>query len=63
VILSLKTIGIDNVIAFSYLERPPLDSFQRALKELFMLGALDRNGNLSEIGTYFFRVFSEGFFQ
>jgi pre-mRNA-splicing factor ATP-dependent RNA helicase DHX38/PRP16 len=51
VILTLKTIGITNILDFNYIERPSMDSLKRALSELWLLGALDTEGNLSEIGT------------
>lgn len=50
VILTLKTIGITNILDFNYIERPSVDSLKRALSELWLLGALDTEGNLSDIG-------------
>jgi len=50
VILTLKTIGIDNIVEFNYIQKPPVEAFRRALTELFLLGALTPNGSLSELG-------------
>jgi hypothetical protein len=51
VILTLKSIGIDNVLEFDYIERPPMNSFARSLKELWLLGALNHDGTISELGS------------
>eukprot|EP01127_Copromyxa_protea_P019135 TRINITY_DN6136_c0_g1_i1.p1 TRINITY_DN6136_c0_g1~~TRINITY_DN6136_c0_g1_i1.p1 ORF type:complete len:700 (-),score=125.38 TRINITY_DN6136_c0_g1_i1:54-2153(-) len=50
VILTLKTIGVENVISFDYIQSPPVESFKRALSELWVLGALQKDGSLSETG-------------
>eukprot|EP01125_Pyxidicula_operculata_P005016 TRINITY_DN1847_c1_g1_i1.p1 TRINITY_DN1847_c1_g1~~TRINITY_DN1847_c1_g1_i1.p1 ORF type:complete len:852 (-),score=290.12 TRINITY_DN1847_c1_g1_i1:6-2561(-) len=50
VILTLKMIGIDNVLDFDYIEKPPIESFQRALSDLWLLGALNKDGTISELG-------------
>ena len=47
VILSLKTLGIDNVLRFEYLSPPPAESMIRALELLFSLQALDEYGRLT----------------
>ena len=38
------------MLEFDYIERPPLDSFKRALGELWVLGALEVDGSLSTLG-------------
>lgn len=50
VILTMKACGIDNVIAFDYLEPPPLDALAKGLEELLALDALTVDGKLSKIG-------------
>lgn len=50
VILTMKASGVDDVVAFDYLEAPPLDSLVRGLEELLALQALDASGRLSEMG-------------
>ena len=47
VILSLKTLGIDNVLRFEYLSPPPAESMIRALEVLYSLEALDEYGRLT----------------
>lgn len=47
VVLSLKTLGIDNVLRFEYLSPPPAESMIRALELLFSLQALDEYGRLT----------------
>src|SRR6202022_4566736 len=47
VILSLKTLGIDNVLRFEYLSPPPADSMIRALELLFSLQPLEEYGRLT----------------
>ena len=47
VILSLKSLGIDNVLRFEYLSPPPAESMIRALELLFSLQALDEYGRLT----------------
>lgn len=47
----LQSIGIDNVIAFDYIEKPPLEAFNRALSHLWLLGALTHEGKLSDLGN------------
>ncbi|EGG20936.1 vacuolar protein sorting-associated protein 13 family protein [Cavenderia fasciculata] len=49
-ILQLKTIGIDDVLSFDFLERPPLETVQQSLELLYCLDALDSDGNLSPLG-------------
>lgn len=44
VILTMKAAGVDNVMAFDYIDPPALDSLQRGLEELLALGALDPAG-------------------
>ncbi|KAK8793914.1 hypothetical protein WA171_003042 [Blastocystis sp. BT1] len=51
IILQLKTIGVKDVLGFNYLEAPSRDSLKRALQQLLMLGALDRQtGALTSVG-------------
>jgi len=48
VILRLKALGVDNVLQFDYLSRPPAQLFMRGLEFLYAMKALDRNCNLSD---------------
>ena len=47
-VLQMKQLGIMDVMAFDYLDRPPASALLRALEVLFALGALDGEGRLSE---------------
>ncbi|CAB3982885.1 probable ATP-dependent RNA helicase DHX35 [Paramuricea clavata] len=47
VILQLKSMGIDNVLRFDFLARPPAEHMVRALELLYALEALDDDGCLT----------------
>ena len=49
-ILYLKVLGISNVLAFDYIDRPDDDTILNALSQLFCLGALDSDGKVTNIG-------------
>jgi len=49
-ILTMKCIGIDDVLGFDYMERPNDDLIVQALKHLHMLNALTEEGKLTEFG-------------
>ena len=49
-ILTLKVGGIDNIQTFRWLDPPEEKSVQRSLTLLIDLGALDANGNITELG-------------
>ena len=49
-ILTLKCIGIDDVLNFDYMERPDDDLIIEALKQLHILNALDLNGKVNDFG-------------
>lgn len=50
VILYLKVLGINDVIDFDYIDPPPKEGIINALKMLYALGALDKNGEITKIG-------------
>jgi HrpA-like RNA helicase len=51
VILTLMAIGIKNVLAFDFLEPPPMEALEQGLEALFMLGAVDKDtGELTSCG-------------
>lgn len=50
VVLHLKTIGVKNVLEFDFMDPPQKDNILMSLKQLFLLGALDRNGEVTELG-------------
>ncbi|KAG0737325.1 hypothetical protein G6F57_003686 [Rhizopus arrhizus] len=49
-VLALKATGIDNVLEFDYMDRPSRASLIRALEELYALGAINDQGQLSDAG-------------
>ena len=49
-ILTMKARGIDDVLNFPFLDRPSRESLEKALIQLFQLGALKESGPISEIG-------------
>ena len=50
VVLLLKSIGIDNLFDFDFMDAPPSHSLHKALAELYMLGALNDRGELTILG-------------
>jgi len=50
VILTLKALGISDVIAFEFLDKPDPLLFVQAMKHLCLLGALDEDGKLTALG-------------
>lgn len=49
-ILTMKARGIYDIINFPFLDRPPREALEKALLQLFQLGALTESGAISEIG-------------
>ncbi|ORY15918.1 putative ATP-dependent RNA helicase [Clohesyomyces aquaticus] len=49
-ILTMKARGVDDIINFPFLDRPPRESLEKALLQLLHLGALTETGSISEIG-------------
>ena len=49
-VLNLKAIGINDLNSFGFLNAPPKQSLMSALHQLYILGALDPQGNLSDVG-------------
>lgn len=49
-ILTMKARGVDDVVGFPFLTRPPREALEKALLQLFNLHALDESGRISEIG-------------
>lgn len=51
-ILNMKARGVDNVMGFPFLTRPPRESLEKALLQLLSIQALDDSGQISEIGEH-----------
>lgn len=50
VVLMLKSLGIDNLLAFDFMDAPPPETLIRALEQLYALGALNDRGELTKMG-------------
>ena len=50
VVLMLKSLGIDNLLAFDFMDAPQPDTLIRALEQLYALGALNDRGELTKMG-------------
>lgn len=51
VVLTLKTLGVRNVVDFPYLDPPDERMLLEALKQLYYFDALDRDGRVTALGT------------
>ncbi|TPP63485.1 DEAH (Asp-Glu-Ala-His) box polypeptide 16 [Fasciola gigantica] len=50
VVLLLKSLGIDDLLHFDYMDPPPHDALIMALEQLYALGALNHRGELTKMG-------------
>ncbi|TXG59619.1 hypothetical protein EZV62_014192 [Acer yangbiense] len=50
VVLILKSLGIDDLANFDFIDPPPVESLIKALELLFALGALNKYGELTKTG-------------
>jgi len=50
VVLYLKKLGIDDIVHFDYMDPPAPETLMRALEQLNYLGALDDEGDLTDLG-------------
>ncbi|KAL8998153.1 MAG: hypothetical protein Q9169_002707 [Polycauliona sp. 2 TL-2023] len=50
IVLLLKSLGINNLIEFDFMDPPPAETLIRALEGLYALGALNDRGELTKIG-------------
>jgi pre-mRNA-splicing factor ATP-dependent RNA helicase DHX38/PRP16 len=50
VVLLLKSLGVDNLLAFDFMDPPPQDNILNSMYQLWVLGALDNTGTLTTIG-------------
>lgn len=49
-ILTLKSMGIEDVVEFDFMEKPERDSILDALKQLYFLQAIDEDGKITKLG-------------
>lgn len=50
VVLMLKSLGINDLMNFDFMDRPPAEALIRALEQLYALGALNDRGDLTKLG-------------
>ncbi len=50
VVLLLKSLGIDDLLNFDFLDPPPSETLLKALEGLYALGALNDHGELTKLG-------------
>ncbi|KAJ3324084.1 DEAH-box ATP-dependent RNA helicase prp22 [Boothiomyces sp. JEL0866] len=50
IVLTLKAMGINDLINFDFMDPPPINTLITALELLYQLGALDNEGLLTKIG-------------
>jgi len=50
VVLLLKSLGIDNLLEFDFMDPPPQENILNSLYGLWVLGALDNTGSLTPLG-------------
>eukprot|EP00656_Telonema_subtile_P017700 TRINITY_DN19539_c0_g1_i2.p1 TRINITY_DN19539_c0_g1~~TRINITY_DN19539_c0_g1_i2.p1 ORF type:complete len:697 (+),score=146.83 TRINITY_DN19539_c0_g1_i2:97-2187(+) len=51
VVLQLKKLGIEDLVHFDFMDPPAPETLMRALEQLNYLGALDDEGNLTDLGA------------
>lgn len=50
VVLMLKSLGINDLLHFDFMDRPPAETLMRSLEHLYALGALNDRGELTKLG-------------
>ena len=50
VVLMLKSLGINDLLHFDFMDAPPPETLIRALEQLYALGALNDRGELTKLG-------------
>lgn len=50
VVLMLKSLGINDLMNFDFMDPPPAETLLRALEQLYALGALNDRGELTKLG-------------
>lgn len=50
VVLMLKSLGINDLIHFDFMDPPPAETLIRALEQLYALGSLNDRGELTKLG-------------
>ncbi len=55
-ILTMKARGVENIVNFPFLDRPPRKTLEKALLQLFQVKALTESGDISQIGMQMARL-------
>merc|ERR1719414_1510578 len=50
VVLLLKSLGVENLLQFHFMDAPPEDNILNSMYQLWILGALDNTGHLTKLG-------------
>jgi len=50
IVLMLKSLGIEDLVGFDFMDPPPPETLIRALEQLYALGGLNDEGDLTKIG-------------
>ena len=50
VLLMLKSMGVDDLVHFDFMDKPPHEALIRSLEQLYALGALNEKGLLTTLG-------------
>ena len=53
VVLMLKSLGINDLLHFDFMDKPPAETLMRALEQLYALGALNDRGELTKLGQFY----------
>lgn len=61
-VLQLKTMGINDLIHFDFMDAPPVESLIMALEQLHSLSALDSEGLLTRLGRRVIKTLQFSFF-
>ena len=51
-LLNMKARGVDDIIRFPFLTRPPREALEKALFHLLNIDALEESGKISEVGLH-----------
>ena len=51
VVLLLKSLGVDNLLEFEFMDTPAQEALVNAMYQLWVLGALDNLGHVTKLGT------------
>lgn len=51
-LLNMKARGVDDIVRFPFLTRPPREALEKALLQLLNIDALQEDGSISEVGLH-----------